>query len=39
MRKTKVLVFPCGAENGLNVINALKYNIHFEKWKWSHKIK
>lgn len=30
MRKTKVLVFPCGAENGLNVINALKYNIHFE---------
>lgn len=30
MQKTRVLVFPCGAENGLNVINALKYNIHFE---------
>ena len=30
MQKTKVLIFPCGAENALNVIKALKYNIHFE---------
>lgn len=30
MKKTNVLVFPCGAENGLNIINSLKYNIHFE---------
>lgn len=30
IKKSNVLVFPCGAENALGVINALKYNIHFE---------
>lgn len=30
MKKTKVLVFPSGAENALNIINSLKYNLHFE---------
>lgn len=30
MKRTRVLVFPCGAENALAVIGALKYNIHFE---------
>lgn len=30
MKKANILVFPCGAENGLNIINSLKYNIHFD---------
>ena len=30
MKKTRVLIFPSGAENALSVIDALKYNLHFE---------
>lgn len=30
MKKTNVLVFPCGAENALCIIEALRYNLHFE---------
>lgn len=29
-KKINVLVFPCGAENALNVVGALRYNLHFE---------
>ena len=28
--KKHVLIFPCGSENGINMIDSLKYNIHFE---------
>lgn len=29
MKKTNVLIFPCGAENALVIHNALKYNVNF----------
>ena len=30
MRKTNVLIFPCGAENALVIHSALKYNVNFK---------
>lgn len=30
MKRTKVLIFPCGSEGALEIYDALKYNIHFE---------
>lgn len=29
MNKTNVLIFPCGSQSGLDIYNALKYNLHF----------
>jgi hypothetical protein len=28
--RTRVLVFPCGAENGLEILDALRYSVHAE---------
>lgn len=30
MKKKNILIFPCGSENGINMYDSLKYNIHFE---------
>lgn len=30
MKKTNVLIFPAGAENALEIYEALKYNLHFD---------
>lgn len=29
MNKTNVLIFPCGSQSGLDIYNALKFNVHF----------
>lgn len=35
--KTKVLIFPAGSENALEIYNSLKYNLHFEVYGLSGK--
>ena len=30
MDKKRVLIFPCGAVNALEIKDALKYNLHFD---------
>lgn len=37
MKKVNVLIFPSGAENAINIYDALKYNIHFELFGLSSK--
>lgn len=29
MKKKNVLIFPIGSENGINIFNSIKYNLHF----------
>ena len=37
MKKTNVLIFPAGAENALEIYEALKYNLHFSLYGASSK--
>lgn len=30
MDKKNILIFPIGSENGLNIFNSIKYNLHFD---------
>ena len=38
MKKIKVLIFPSGAENAINIFDALRYNVHFELYGLSSKV-
>lgn len=37
MVKKNVLIFPCGTEGGINILNMLKYNLHFNVYGLSGK--
>lgn len=35
MKRSKILIFPSGSENALEIYDSLKYNIHFELYGFS----